>query len=189
MLFSTGLSTTSTIALAVMAGIFITFALLSSFVFPKRNPDFPGRRFRWLYVAAAVGLFVLMMGTVVVFGKEDEEAKAQETATEHPGETSSTETTPAPTTTATTTSGGTVTGDIAAGKIVFTQNPCGTCHTLQDAGATGTVGPNLDEAKPSADKVRDRVEHGKGAMPPFPQITGADLDNLVAYIVSATQSG
>jgi cytochrome c6 len=185
MLFSTGLSTTSAIALAVMAGIFIVFALLSSFVFPKRNPDFPGPRFRWVYVVACTGLFLLMMSTVIVFGKEDEEARAQETSTEHPGETSSTETTPAPTTT----TGGTVTGDVAAGKIVFTQNPCGTCHTLKDAGSTGTVGPNLDEAKPSADVVRDRVEHGKGAMPPFPQITGDDLDNLVAYVVSATQSG
>ena len=188
MLFSTGLSTTSAIALAVMAGIFIVFALLSSFVFPKRNPDFPGPRWRWVYVIACAGLFVLMMGTVVVFGKEDEEAKAQETATQHPGETSSTQTTPT-TTTPTTTSGGTVTGDVAAGKIVFTQNPCGTCHTLKDAGATGTVGPNLDAVKPSPEIIRDRVEHGKGAMPPFPQITGADLDNLVAYIVSATQSG
>ena len=50
MVFDTGLSTTSTIALAVMAGIFIAFALLSSFVFPSRNPDFPGKKWRWGYV-------------------------------------------------------------------------------------------------------------------------------------------
>ena len=41
-------------------------------------------------------------------------------------------------------------GDPAAGKAVFTRSGCGACHTLSDAGATGNVGPNLDEAKPDA---------------------------------------
>src|SRR3954447_12670747 len=99
MLFDTGLSTTSTIALAVMAGIFITFALISSFVLPARNPDFPGKKWRFAYVVLCVVLFALMMSTVVVFGKEEEEPHAEETAQEHPGETTSTETTPAATTT------------------------------------------------------------------------------------------
>src|SRR6478752_5680118 len=96
MLFSTGLSTTSTIALAVMAGIFIVFALLSSFVFPSRNPDFPGKKWKWAYVVVCAVLFTLMMGTVVVFGKEDEEKRAEDTGAAHPGETSSTTTTPTP---------------------------------------------------------------------------------------------
>jgi cytochrome c oxidase subunit 2 len=41
---------------------------------------------------------------------------------------------------------GTTTGTptAAAGKAVFISAGCGTCHTLADAGATGTVGPNLD---------------------------------------------
>ena len=38
-----------------------------------------------------------------------------------------------------------------------------TCHTLADAGATGTVGPNLDEAKPDTALVTARVTNGKGA--------------------------
>src|SRR5262245_550696 len=161
MLFDTGLSTTSTIALAVMAGIFIVFALLSSFVFPNRNPDFPGPKWRLVYVGASIGLFLLMMSTVIVFGKEDEEARAEETAQEHPGETSSTETTPAATTT---TGGGQFVGDAAAGKVLFMKNNCGTCHTLEAAGTSGTVGPNLDEAKPSEELIADRLAHGKGAM-------------------------
>ena len=37
----------------------------------------------------------------------------------------------------------------AAGKIVFKTKGCTACHTLADAGATGTVGPNLEEAKPA----------------------------------------
>jgi cytochrome c oxidase subunit II len=31
-----------------------------------------------------------------------------------------------------------------AGRAVFTNNGCGSCHTLAAAGSTGTVGPNLD---------------------------------------------
>ena len=38
------------------------------------------------------------------------------------------------------------------GKSIFTAN-CGSCHTLADAGTTGTVGPNLDDSKPTKDKV------------------------------------
>ena len=39
------------------------------------------------------------------------------------------------------------------------------CHTLADAGASGAVGPNLDETKPSYELVVDRVTNGKGVMP------------------------
>jgi mono/diheme cytochrome c family protein len=39
-------------------------------------------------------------------------------------------------------------GDAAAGKEVFTtaaQPTCGSCHTYEAAGTSGTLGPNLDE--------------------------------------------
>ena len=36
-------------------------------------------------------------------------------------------------------------GDAAAGKALF-KTKCGSCHTLADAGTTGTLGPNLDNA-------------------------------------------
>jgi cbb3-type cytochrome c oxidase subunit III len=52
------------------------------------------------------------------------------------------------------------------GKSIFTAN-CSGCHTLSDAGASGNVGPNLDEAKPDVALVTDRVTNGKGAMPAF----------------------
>src|SRR6187549_1024268 len=39
-----------------------------------------------------------------------------------------------------------LTGDPTAGKAVYTSAGCASCHTLADAGATGNVGPNLDEA-------------------------------------------
>src|ERR1700755_2664425 len=40
-------------------------------------------------------------------------------------------------------------GDSANGKSVFASAGCGSCHTLAAAKATGTVGPNLDDLKPS----------------------------------------
>src|SRR5262249_9041667 len=58
-------------------------------------------------------------------------------------------------------------GDAAAGKEVFMSQPCGTCHTLSDAGSKGTIGPNLDDAKPDLALVIDRVVNGKGVMPKF----------------------
>jgi mono/diheme cytochrome c family protein len=38
-----------------------------------------------------------------------------------------------------------VKGDPTAGKQVFESEGCAACHTLAEAGASGSVGPNLDE--------------------------------------------
>jgi sulfite dehydrogenase len=75
-------------------------------------------------------------------------------------------------------------GDAAAGKAIFTAN-CGGCHTLADAGTSGAVGPNLDQASPSADKVVERVTGGKGVMPSFKgTLSDADIANVAAYVSS-----
>ena len=50
----------------------------------------------------------------------------------------------------TTSSGG---GNAANGKSLFTANSCSSCHTFAAAGATGTIGPNLDGLKESAQKA------------------------------------
>lgn len=77
-------------------------------------------------------------------------------------------------------------GDPAAGKDVFAEAGCGTCHTLADAGTTGTIGPSLDEAKPNADLVVERVTNGKGAMPPFKdQLTEQQIQDVAAYVSQA----
>jgi mono/diheme cytochrome c family protein len=78
-------------------------------------------------------------------------------------------------------------GDPAAGKAVFTSAGCVGCHTLKDAGATGTVGPNLDDAKPDAELVVTRVTKGMGAMPPFAgQLTDQQIADVAAYVTQAT---
>ena len=81
------------------------------------------------------------------------------------------------------------------GKTVFTENGCGGCHALADAGTNGGTGPNLDEALADADaafieeSIVDpdaEIEEGfqPGVMPKtFEQtIQGAELDALVEYL-------
>ena len=53
-------------------------------------------------------------------------------------------------------------GDAEQGKQIFAASGCGGCHTLSDAGASGTVGPNLDDAKPSYELAVTRVTKGAG---------------------------
>lgn len=78
-------------------------------------------------------------------------------------------------------------GDAAAGKGIFTKAGCVGCHTLADAHATGTVGPNLDQAKPDYRKVTARITLGKGAMPAFKgQLSDQQIADVASYVVQAT---
>ena len=80
-----------------------------------------------------------------------------------------------------------VKGDPTAGKRIFQSAGCTSCHTLADAGATGTVGPNLDQAKPDYRKATARVTLGKGAMPSFKgQLSTQQIADVAAYVVKAT---
>lgn len=80
-------------------------------------------------------------------------------------------------------------GDAAAGKKVFAEAGCTGCHTLADAGASGQVGPNLDQAKPDAALVVERVTNGKGAMPSFKgKLTDEQIQDVAAYVSSAAGS-
>ena len=75
--------------------------------------------------------------------------------------------------------------NVALGRQVFASAGCAACHTLADAGATGTVGPDLDAAKPSAALVRDRVTNGLGVMPSFAgKLSTEQIDAVAAYVSS-----
>ena len=65
-------STQNKLLLGGMALIFILFALVSSFVFPRRNPNFPGDGLNVFLFATAV-LFVGMLLAVEFFAVEEEE--------------------------------------------------------------------------------------------------------------------
>ena len=76
----------------------------------------------------------------------------------------------------------------AAGKQVFTEN-CASCHTLSDANANGTVGPNLDQARPDEATVAGKVRQGGGGMPAFEGQLSDDEINAVAAYVSSVAGG
>lgn len=73
------------------------------------------------------------------------------------------------------------------GKQVFTtvaEPACGLCHTLAAAGATGQIGPNLDELKPTEEKSRLAVERGVGNMPPFGEVLSKEQIEAVSKFVA-----
>ena len=177
------ITTTGKIVLILVAGTFIGFSLVSSMVVPRRFPSFPGRR-GGLFIAVCVVLFASQLGAVLwVTGTQEVEASAA-------GETTPSQTQPAATTTTrTTTTAAAEAGDATAGKAVFESAGCASCHTLSDAGATGSVGPNLDDLKPPYALVIDRVTHGKGVMPSFgSQLSKTEIENVAKYVSTVAGS-
>jgi mono/diheme cytochrome c family protein len=78
-------------------------------------------------------------------------------------------------------------GDPTAGKKVFATAGCTGCHTLAAAHSTGTVGPNLDQAKPDFRLATARVTLGKGAMPSFKgQLSDQQIADVASYVVQST---
>jgi mono/diheme cytochrome c family protein len=74
-------------------------------------------------------------------------------------------------------------------KLLF-ESSCGTCHVLADAGTSGTIGPNLDQAKPSLQKAITQITNGGGGMPPFKgQLTQQQIRALAQYIVRVAAGG
>jgi cytochrome c6 len=75
--------------------------------------------------------------------------------------------------------------DASDGKSIFASAGCGSCHTFQAAGSSGTIGPNLDEAKPSFEVAIERITNGKGQMPSFSDTLSNDQIRVVAEFVSS----
>jgi len=78
-------------------------------------------------------------------------------------------------------------GDPTAGAKIFQSAGCVGCHKLAAAHATGTVGPNLDQAKPDYRLATARVTLGKGAMPSFKgQLSDQQIADVASYVVKST---
>jgi mono/diheme cytochrome c family protein len=184
-----GLTTGHAVGLALVAGAFIVFALLSALVIPRRWPQYPGRGLGW-FIAGTLVLFVATLGAVEVFAKEPaEETAAGETTTETGGTTTegtTTEAQPPP---------AAAQGDPAAGEQVFLAQGCGGCHTYSPAGTNASIGPNLDEALKgkSPEFVRESIvdpnkEIASGYAPNvMPQdfgqkLTPTQIEDLVAFL-------
>jgi mono/diheme cytochrome c family protein len=93
---------------------------------------------------------------------------------------------------------GTTTADPARGRVLFAEK-CGSCHQLAEAGTSGVIGPNLDDAFASARAAGeggDTIEGIVKAQVEFPRpstgdpsvsmpadvVTGQDLDDVAAYV-------
>lgn len=72
------------------------------------------------------------------------------------------------------------------GRDLFRQN-CATCHILEDAAATGAVGPNLDVLRPAPELTVNAIElgraRGQGQMPAG-LLAGEDAENVANYIAA-----
>jgi cytochrome c len=71
-------------------------------------------------------------------------------------------------------------GDAAAGKAVFAANGCASCHTFKPAGASGTVGPDLDDIAANAQKA------DRGSLD---QYTHESIVDPNAYVVPGYSAG
>jgi mono/diheme cytochrome c family protein len=72
------------------------------------------------------------------------------------------------------------------GAAIFKGAGCAGCHTLSAAGATGTVGPNLDQLKPSTSVVAHQVTVGGGVMPSFQgKLSAAQIQAVAKYVSSS----
>jgi len=77
---------------------------------------------------------------------------------------------------------------IKQGRQLFNDWSCGTCHALKDAGASGPVGPTLNNPKMTKAYVVNRITNGAGAMPGFGgQMSDAEIAALSDYIVHAAK--
>jgi cytochrome c2 len=92
-------------------------------------------------------------------------------------------------------------GNASQGKKLFVgEGKCGSCHTMKDAGASGQVGPNLDEAfhqsrvegyEESAIKnvVLDQIRFPTtNSGMPADLLTGDDAVNVAAYVAKCAGS-
>jgi mono/diheme cytochrome c family protein len=82
-------------------------------------------------------------------------------------------------------------GDVVAGRKIYIQF-CGKCHTLQAAGAKGTLGPNLDLDKVSYVRVVSSIEEGVGGIQAeyvLRNVTFSQVYDVAKFVVTFRQKG
>lgn len=86
-------------------------------------------------------------------------------------------------------SGAAAQSSLEEGKALFTKGAmpaCAACHTLAHAGASGEIGPVLDELKPNAARVEKAIRNGIGQMPAYDKLTDAQIRQLADYVARVT---
>jgi mono/diheme cytochrome c family protein len=79
-------------------------------------------------------------------------------------------------------------GSSSPGAKVFADADCGSCHTLDAAGSSGSIGPNLDDASPSFDEVVAKVKSGGGGMPSFEgELSEQEIRDVATFVSGGDQ--
>lgn len=68
---------------------------------------------------------------------------------------------------------------------------CGSCHALAAAGSTATVGPGLDDLKPTEEQVLAAIENGGAGSGRMPAglLSGADAGRVAEFVSGVAGSG
>ena len=78
-------------------------------------------------------------------------------------------------------------GDAEAGEQIYAEQGCGSCHVLEAAGSSGTIGPNLDESQPPLDLIVERVTNGRSPMPAFKDtLSEQQIQDVSAFVFEST---
>jgi cytochrome c6 len=151
----------------------------------RRRNEYTAEAFLILFVlffAFAAGIAGYAIGHSVA-SDDDNNTPAAETTAE--------QTTTEATTSEETTTQGQTTGETNAaggepqGEAVFNSAGCAACHTFEPAGATGMVGPNLDNVNLTAEQVQRQVENGSGAMPAFKdRLSQAEIREVSNFVAN-----
>jgi cytochrome c6 len=73
-------------------------------------------------------------------------------------------------------------GTAADGRTVFTES-CGSCHTLEAAGTSGTVGPALDGTSLAPADIEAIVRKGRGGMPALgDELSDAEISAVAKFV-------
>jgi mono/diheme cytochrome c family protein len=165
------------VILGAAALVLVVFSLVVSLVIPRRDAGFPGRNLK-VFTLVAIALVLTMLAAVEVFGAEHE--------AEEGGEAAQTETGAEDGAGGEGQGGAGPEGDPAAGEEVYASAGCGSCHALQEAGSTATVGPNLDESSIDEAGAAQQVAEGGGGMPAFSgQLSEQQIQDVAAFVVAS----
>ena len=78
---------------------------------------------------------------------------------------------------------------VSPGEKIFTSEGCSGCHTLEAAGATGKVGPNLDELRPNQQAVARQVRTAATGCLVRGQADPAEINQVAAFVSTAAGTG
>ena len=131
-------------------------------------PPSPVRR----RVAVVIGAAAIAAGALGACGTTDDEGEDLDQATDEARTTPSEQQPEAP-----------LSASEQRGSDLFVQ-ACGSCHTLEAAGTTGQVGPNLDELQADRARVLKAIETGgtgSGTMPAG-LYEGKDAQDVATFV-------